>query len=420
VRIVPEHEIVNVLGGLTEASPRVVASGNFATPIRALEILDATVETYRLFILNAQHPIPNRPDVLYETPFVGPGMRHSLGLDYLPMRLSLVPRLFATTRRPDLVLVHTSTPREGKVSLGIEVNVLPAAIEQARARGALVIAQLNPNMPYTLGDGEIDTDMIDLAIEVEHELPSANPRKPDDRTAQIGEQVARLVTDGATLQLGIGQVPDATLSRLQGHGGLRVWSEMVSDGVLSLERAGALDPGRPITASFLFGSPELYQWADANPRLLLQRTETTNDPSRIAANPAMLSINTALQIDLFAQANASYVGGRIYSGFGGQPDFVVGALHSAGGQAVIALPAWHEKSSTSTVVPLLEVPAGSFQHSVVVTEQGCAHVFGRSQRGQARLLIEETADPRAREELWEAASRLGLTHQHNDVASGTG
>jgi len=419
VRIVSEHELVNVLGGLMEPSPRVVTSGNFATPVRALEILDATVETYRLFILNAQQAIPTRPDVVHETPFVGPGMRHTPGLDYLPMRLSLVPRLFATTRRPDLVIVHTSTPRAGKVSLGIEVNILPAAIEQARSRGAVVIAQLNPRMPYTLGDAEIDTDMVDLAIEVEQELPSSTPHEPDDRTAQIGEQVARLVTDGATLQLGIGQVPDATLSRLQGHGGLRVWSEMVSDGVLTLERAGALDTDRPITASFLFGSAELYEWADANPRLFLRRTETTNDPSAIAANPAMLSINTALQIDLYAQANASYVGGRIYSGFGGQPDFVVGALHSDGGHAVIALPSWHDKTSSSTVVPLLGVPAGSFQHSVVVTEHGCAHVFGRSQRAQARLLIEETADPRARDELWQAASRLGLTEALGDVATDT-
>ncbi|MGO9196221.1 MAG: acetyl-CoA hydrolase/transferase family protein [Acidimicrobiales bacterium] len=419
MRTVSERELTGLLGGLTDASPRVVASGNFATPVKALDILDATVETYRLFILNAQNPIPARPDVVHETPFVGPGMRHTPGLDYLPMRLSLVPRLFATTRPPDVVVVHTSVPRNGKVSLGIEVNILPAAIEQARARGALVIAQLNPHMPYTMGDAEIDTEMVDLAIEVEQELPGPTPHGPDDRTAQIGEQVARLVTDGATLQMGIGQVPDAALSRLGGHSGLRVWSEMVSDGVLALERAGSLDPDHPITASFLFGSPELYEWADGNPRLLLRRTETTNDPSMIAANPAMLSVNTALQIDLFAQANASYVGGRIYSGFGGQPDFVVGALHSNGGHAVIALAAWHEKTASSTVVPQLGVPAGSFQHSVVVTEQGCAHIFGRSQRGQARLLIEETADPRARDELWEAASRIGLTDQRTDIPAGT-
>ena len=132
MRTVSERELTGLLGGLTDASPRVVASGNFATPVKALDILDATVETYRLFILNAQNPIPARPDVVHETPFVGPGMRHTPGLDYLPMRLSLVPRLFATTRPPDVVVVHTSVPRNGKVSLGIEVNILPAAIEQAR------------------------------------------------------------------------------------------------------------------------------------------------------------------------------------------------------------------------------------------------------------------------------------------------
>ena len=145
------------------------------------------------------------------------------------------------------------------------------------------------------------------------------------------------------------------------------------------------------------------------------RTETTNDPAMIAVNPMMISINAAVQIDLFAQANASYVGGRIFSGFGGQTDFIVGALHSAGGQAVIGLPSWHEKSKSSTIVPLLDMPATSFQHSVVVTDQGCAHVFGRSQHDQARLLIEEAAAPQARDELWDAAERLGLA----DSESGT-
>jgi len=413
VKIVSEHELANILGALTNPEPRVVASGNSATPLRALEIVDATVETYRLFVLNAQPPITSRPDVLLESPFVGAGMRQSAGLDYVPMRLSLVPRLFAVSRPPDLVVVHTSTPRAGKVSLGIEVNVLPAAVEQARERHALVVAQLNPMMPYTFGDGELETDLIDFAIEVEQAIPNSEPHSPDAVTDEIGEQVARLVPEEATLQLGIGRVPDATLSRLVRRRGLRIWSEMVSDGVLGLERAGALDTQRQIVCSFLRGSPELYTWSDGNPRVRLLRTETTNDPSVIAANPAMTSINTALQVDLFAQANTSYVGGRIYSGFGGQPDFVVGALHSKGGQAVIALPSWHEKTGRSTVVPLLEVPAGSFQHSAIVTEQGCAHVFGRSQRGQARLLIEQAADPRAREELWEAAGRLGLTDRRS-------
>ena len=130
-----------------------------------------------------------------------------------------------------------------------------------------------------------------------------------------------------------------------------MWSEMVSDGVLALERRGAMDRARPIVASFLFGSPELYRWADRNSRLHMVRTETVNDPSMIARQPAMTSINSALQVDLFAQANAARVHGMIYSGFGGQTDFVVGALHSRGGRAIIALPSWHAKADVSTVVP---------------------------------------------------------------------
>ena len=141
-------------------------------------------------------------------------MRHSPALDYIPMRLSLVPRLFAISRQPDVVLVHTSTPRDGKVSLGIEVNVLPAALEVARARGALVVAQVNPRMPYTFGEGEIPTDMIDIAIEVDEPLQTSQPHAGDDMKHQIGEHIAHLVPDGATLQLGIGAIPDATLGRL--------------------------------------------------------------------------------------------------------------------------------------------------------------------------------------------------------------
>ena len=177
---------------------------------------------------------------------------------------------------------------------------------------------------------------------------------------------------------------------------------------MHLDRGGALDGTRPIACSFLFGSPELYGWVDRNPRLRMTRTETANDPSRIAARPAMVSINTALQVDLYDQAGASHIAGRLYSGFGGQPDFVEGALHSSGGHAVIALRSWHEPSERSTIVPRLSDPVTSFQHSAVVTEQGCAHIFGGSQRAQARLIIERAAHPDAREELHQHAATLGL------------
>ncbi len=412
MRVISEQTLENALEALPVVEPRVVASGNLATPRTLLDALERTVQRYRLFMLAAQAPLPRREGVIFETPFVGPGMRDAgEWLDYLPMRLSLVPRLFATMRQPDVVLLHTSTPQAGKVSLGIEVNILPAAVEQVRARGGLVIAQMNPRMPYTFGDSELDEDLIDLAIEVHEDLPSPSIGPGHEHAEQIAELVAGLVEDGSTLQLGIGQVPDATLRALAARRNLAVWSEMISDGVMDLDRDGALDHARPIACSFLFGSPELYEWVAENPRLRMTRTETTNNPSRIAARRAMVSINTALQVDLADQAGASHIAGRLYSGFGGQPDFVEGALHSPGGHAVIALRSWHEHSDSSTIVPRLTDPVTSFQHSAVVTEQGCARIFGRSQRAQARLIIEHAAHPDAREQLYEHAALLGLKHQ---------
>src|SRR5271168_3721845 len=175
MRVISESQLAETLAALAVSEPRVVASGNLAAPRILLDVLEHNVERYRLFMLAAQSPLPNRDGVIFETPFVGPGMRDAGGqLDYLPMRLSLVPTLFATIRQPDVVLLHTSTAHAGKVSLGIEVNILPAAVERVHARGGLVIAQLNRRMPYTLGDSELDEDLIDVAIEVDEEL--AAPR----------------------------------------------------------------------------------------------------------------------------------------------------------------------------------------------------------------------------------------------------
>ena len=408
MKIVIESEIAQRLRSLPGPDPRVVVSGNFATPWELVRILDESLARCRTFVMNPQSQWPVRDGFVTETPFVGPGVRADPWLDYLPMRLSLVPRLFGSIRPPEAALVHTSTPRNGKVSLGIEVNILPAAIEEVRRRGGLVVAQMNPQMPYTRGDAEIDIDDVDLAIEVDSPLASPAPRPPDAAAETIGELISYLANEGSTLQMGIGQLPDAALGFMQTKRGLGVWSELISDGVMDLERSGALDPERNLVATFLFGSPELYEWANDNPRLMMGRTEWVNDPARIAEQPAMLSINTALEVDLYAQANASYVRGKIYSGFGGQPDFVSGALHSNGGHSVMALRSWHEKSDSSNIVPLLEAPTCSFQHSVIVTEQGLAAIFGRSQHAQTRLMIEQAAHPRARESLWRAAEDLGL------------
>jgi acyl-CoA hydrolase len=234
------------------------------------------------------------------------------------------------------------------------------------------------------------------------------PRPVSAVSQQIGDRVAALVPEGATLQLGIGAVPDAVLTALTGRRGLSVWSEMFSDGVLGLSRTGALDPEVPVTASFVFGSGELYSWVDRNPRVRLLRTEKTNDPALIARQRSLVSVNGALQVDLFAQANASRVHGAIYSGFGGQTDFVVGALHSPGGRAVIALPSWHPKAGVSTVVPRLTGPVTSFQHSYIVSEQGTAAVWGHDATDQAKHIIEHVAHPDARDDLRDAGRRLGF------------
>ena len=407
LRTVSEQVVRDRLAALPGDEPRVAVSGNFATPHELVRILDGTLPRCRAFSLNIQQGWPRRPGFVTETPFVGPGVRGDPSVEYLPMRLSLVPRLFRSLRRPDAVLIHTTPPRDGKVSLGIEVNLLPAAIEEVIAGGGPVIAQVNPNMPFTLGDALVDVDRVDLALEVDAPLPSPAPHTEDPVATAIGETAARFAVDGGTVQLGIGQIPDAAAGCLRGARSLGIWSEMVSDGVMDLARSGALDPDRGIVASFLFGSPELYAWVDRNPAIVMRRTEVVNDPAQIAAQPAMLSVNTALQVDLADQVNAAYVRSRIYSGFGGQPDFVAGALHSPGGHAVVALRSWHGKSGSSNVIPRLTDPATSFQHSVIVTEHGAAEVFGRSAPDQARLLIDHVADPRARDGLREAAGTVG-------------
>lgn len=407
MHVVTEEQLAQVLSRLP-GEPRVMTSGNHAVPLRALSILDAAVAAYRLHMLNAPRGIPDREGVTYESSFVGAGMRDHPRLVYVPSRLSLVPALLRDRLVPDVVIVHTTLPTAGTVSLGVEVNVLPAAIEAVRAHGGVVIAQANRQMPVTFGDAVLPLDSIDYLLEVDEPLPSAVGAEPDPVSATIGGRVAALVPLQATLQIGIGGIPDATLHALSGRRGLRIWSEMFSDGVLALEKAGCLDPATPVTASFCFGSTELYDWVDGNPRIRMLRTEKTNDPGLIASHPNLVSVNSALQVDLFAQANASRIGTRVYSGFGGQTDFIVGAMHSRGGRAIIALRSWHPRADVSTVVPLLSGPVTSFQHSAIVTEQGCADVWGRAAVDQAQRILDRAAHPDARGELREAGRRLGL------------
>ncbi len=389
-------------------NPRVVASGNFATPNTLLGLFDSVVPKYRLHMLNAQPGIPDREGVTYESAFVGAGMRRHPRLNYIPSRLSLVPVLFRDHYVPDIVLLHTSSQRHDTVSLGTEVNILPAAIEAARARGALVIAQANPHMPYTYGDAQIYENEIDYIIDVDEQLAEKPVQSPNDISREVGRLISAKVSDGSTLQLGIGEIPDAVIEQLHSRRDLRIFTEMFSDGVLGLLRAGALNPDIAITASFIFGSRELYDWLHLNRGVRMLRTEKTNDPGQIARQAKMTSINAALQVDLFDQANASRVRGEIYSGWGGSTDFIVGALHARGGQSFMALPSWHAKAGVSTIVPRITDPVTSFQHSYVVTEQGVADCFGHSQAQQAQNIISQAAHPSVRDELTAAAHEMGL------------
>lgn len=407
MRIVDEAGLATRLG-LVGPDPRVIASGSLAVPCTVLGMLDRVLPRWRLHVLNAQLPLPDRPEVTYETAFVGPMMRGRPGLRYYPSRLSLLPRFFGSLIPPDIVVVHTSKPHGAYVSLGIEVNVLPDAIDAARARGALVVAQVNDQMPFTHGDGVIPLEDIDLGIEVSEPIPTIAPLEPDADELAIGELIAARVPDGATLQVGIGAIPSAAIQALSRHRGLGIWTELMTDGVLALRRAGALNPDRIVVCSFMAGSQELYDWVDDNAQVQVLRAVRSNDPGRIARQPAMTSINTALQVDLFLQANASRVRNEIYSGIGGQPDFVVGAMHSPGGHAYLAMRSWHKKADTSTVVGKIDEVATSVQMSAIVTEQGLADTFGRTQQEQAIELIERAAHPDAREHLREEAVRLRL------------
>lgn len=407
MKVINVEQLKQILATLPE-NPRVVASGNFASPKVLLKAMDESVENFRLHMLNAQPGIPDREGISYESAFIGAGMRRHPRLTYIPSRLSLVPILFRDHYQPDVVLLHTSERRHDTVSLGTEVNILPAAIEAVRERGGLVIAQANAQMPYTYGDAQLYEHEIDYLVEVDEPLAVKPPTSFTDETRQIGDRIAAQISDGSTLQLGIGAIPDSVLSTLVQRKGMRIWTEMFSDGVLELQKRGALDEDIPITASFIFGGEELYKWLHLNRQVRMLRTEKTNDPGQIARQAKMTSINSALQIDLSDQANASHVRGQIYSGFGGSTDFIVGALHARGGASYMALQSWHPKANASTIVPRLTEDVTSFQHSYVVTENGVASCFGHSSRDQAYNLINQAAHPSVREELTESAKLLGL------------
>jgi acyl-CoA hydrolase/GNAT superfamily N-acetyltransferase len=341
--------------------------------------------------------------------FIGPNVReavHAGRADYTPVFLSQLPDLLRRRRIPvDVALIMTTPPDPfGYVNLGVSVDILLAAIDAAE----LVIAEVNPRMPVVHGSGYVPMDSIDAWVLHETELPVLAPEPLDDVALEIGRHVASLVEDGATLQVGIGQIPDAVVQSLGHKHELGIWTEMLSDGLVRLVREGnvtgrfkTLEP-RKVSASFSFGSPESYAFLDRNPTFHFHPSDFINDPVRIAQQHKMVAINSAIQVDLTGQVCADSIGTRFYAGIGGQVDFIRGASMSRGGKPIIAMRSTARQGQLSRVVATLEEGAGVVTSRgdvrYVVTEYGIADLQGRSVRERAMALI-DIAHPDHRAEL---------------------
>jgi acyl-CoA hydrolase len=337
--------------------------------------------------------------------------------DYVPMFLSELPKLFRRTeQRVDTALVQVSPPdRHGNCSLGISVEATKAACDVA----GRIIAHINPLMPRTHGDSFINVRDIHSAFQAEVPLINTLAAGSSAIEGRIGANVASLVEDGACLQMGIGAIPDAALRCLGGHRNLGVHSEMFSDGVLPLLESGVINnackkvsPGRSVTG-FVMGSDALYRHVDDNPEVAFLDIEFVNNPTVIAKNSRVTSINSALQIDLSGQVCADSIGHQIYSGVGGQVDFVLGATYSDQGRSIIALPSTAQRGGLSRLVTTLAAGAGVVttraQVDYVVTEYGVAELRGRSLAQRTADLI-GIAHPDFRESLArEARELLNLT-----------
>lgn len=407
VRVVRSGERVYVHS--VAAAPQVL--------ITALAARAAELRRVEIVQLHTEGPAPYAaPEVAgsfhVNALFVGKNVREAVARgqgDYVPVFLSEVPALFRSGAMPlDVALVHVSPPdKHGYCSLGTSVDATRAAVQAART----VIAQVNPNMPRSHGDGLLHHSHIDLSVAVNEPILEVPRAELSDVERTIGLYVASLVEDGATLQLGIGAIPDGVLSALGDHAELGVHSEMFSDGVVELIERGVITgerkrshPGK-VVASFVMGTRRLYDFIDDNPSVLLLDVAYVNDTAVIRRNPKVTAINSALEIDLTGQVCADSIGTQQYSGVGGQMDFIRGASLSVGGKPIIALPSVTRKGE-SRIVPFLKPGAGVVTTRAhvhhVVTEYGAAALHGKNLRQRAKALI-NIAHPDHREELARAA-----------------
>lgn len=326
--------------------------------------------------------------------------------DYTPVSLSDIPRLFNSGQIPiDAALIQVTPPDlKGRCSLGVSVDVVKSAAENAR----LVIAEVNPNLPRTLGNSFIDTHDIDWLVPVDEPVIEVAPLEPDEVTRQIGRYVAALVDNGSTIEFGIGSIPQAIVPFLKDRKDLGIHTEMLTDAVVDLIESGAVTGARKtvdrgkVVASFCIGTRRLYDFIDNNPLFAFHPTDYVNDPFLIGRQYKQVAINVALEVDLTGQVCADSVGSQFHAGIGGQVDFTRGAGHSPGGRAIIALPSTAKDGTVSRIVPRLSPGAGvvitrSDVH-YVVTEHGVAYLHGKSVHARALALI-AIADPKFRPQL---------------------
>jgi len=340
--------------------------------------------------------------------FVGGNVRGAVNSNfgaYIPIFLSEIHVLFRKNILPlDFAFIQVSPPdKHGYCSLGVSVDITLPAIQSAKK----VIAQINPQVPRTHGDGIIHVSEIDAAIEVDMPIHSAHLSEPTEIEKQIGKHVAGLVEDGATLQMGIGGIPNVVLNNLTNHKRLGIHTEMFSDGILPLIEKGIITgeekqvkTGKLVTC-FAVGSPKLYNFIDDNPLVHFKEAAYTNDTAIIRRNPKVTAINSAIEIDLTGQVCADTIGKIQYSGVGGQMDFIRGAALSKGGKAIIALPSI-TKNGISKIVPYLKEGAGVTTTRAhvhyIATEYGVVNLFGKNLKQRAEALI-SISHPDHREEL---------------------
>ncbi|HPR64966.1 MAG TPA: acetyl-CoA hydrolase/transferase C-terminal domain-containing protein [Thermoanaerobaculia bacterium] len=401
----------------------VYMSANAATPLAMERALAARKDDFTY--LKLVHVLLAGEDILkvdepgspfhHLSLFVGPADRKSVqeGLsEYVPVFLYEIPALYSTGIIPlDVAIVHVSPPdNHGFVSLGVEGLASLSACEAATK----VIAQVNEKMPYILGDNFVHVSRFDKIVEVSEDILELHPRSATEVEQKIGYHVASLIEDGATLQMGIGGIPDAVLKYLDGKRDLGVHTEMVSDGLI-----GAVDKGiitnrkkslhkNKIIATFTYGTRKLYDFVHQNPLIELHPVSYTNNPFVIAQNDNMTAINSAVEVDITGQVCSDSMGIKIYSGFGGQVDFIRGAANAKGGKPIIALPSTTKNDTVTRIVPMLKPGAGVVTTRAdihfLVTEFGIANLHGKSLHERARAMI-EIAHPNFRDELTEEAKR---------------